>query len=250
MPQGSAVPGRSLTTRMSSPDVGSSVRWNCAMRRQEMSAAASGFCPLSNDQNSTPSDQSAEIVRTTQNFVTIFEDAMRQSEQIRVPTLASFSIQTSWIVRLGCRVLSLLQCNYRTSRLRASCVPLSCKPLRVSESITVLTIVRAPAFPSRQLAKMGTAVRPSDRRSERIDEPTIFTSQAMDLLRRRLLAALSVPWLTGCTVEIAGQTLPSPYYLTDDVQYYAPGPGFVLAREAAAAQEAKAAAISEPQGGF
>lgn len=39
--------------------------------------------------------------------------------------------------------------------------------------------------------------------------------------------------LTGCQVDIAGQTLPSPYYLTDDVQYYAPGPEFKLAREAA-----------------
>lgn len=55
---------------------------------------------------------------------------------------------------------------------------------------------------------------------------------------------------TGCQVEMAGQTLPSPYYLTDDVQYYAPGPGFVLAREAAAMQEQSAADISAPQGGF
>jgi hypothetical protein len=42
---------------------------------------------------------------------------------------------------------------------------------------------------------------------------------------------------TGCQVEVAGQTLPSPYYLSDDVQYYAPGPGFKLAREAAAMKQ-------------
>ena len=42
---------------------------------------------------------------------------------------------------------------------------------------------------------------------------------------------------TGCQVEMAGQTLPSPYYLHDDVQYYAPGPEFKLAREAAAMKE-------------
>ena len=36
---------------------------------------------------------------------------------------------------------------------------------------------------------------------------------------------------------MAGQTLPSPWYLTDDVQYYAPGPEFKLAREAAAMKE-------------
>jgi len=48
--------------------------------------------------------------------------------------------------------------------------------------------------------------------------------------------------LTGCQVDVGGQTLPSPFYLTDDVQYFAPGPEFKLAREAAAmeaqAQEA------------
>ena len=38
-------------------------------------------------------------------------------------------------------------------------------------------------------------------------------------------------------MELGGQTLPSPYYLTDDIQYYVPGPEFVLAREAAAMKE-------------
>lgn len=52
---------------------------------------------------------------------------------------------------------------------------------------------------------------------------------------------------TGCQMDIAGQTLPSPYYLTDDVQYYAPGPEFKLAREAAALKEQAAQQISEPQ---
>jgi hypothetical protein len=53
--------------------------------------------------------------------------------------------------------------------------------------------------------------------------------------------------LAGCQVEYAGQTLPSPYYLTDDIQYYAPGPEFKLAREAAAMQEQKEAIESEQQ---
>lgn len=48
-------------------------------------------------------------------------------------------------------------------------------------------------------------------------------------------------------MDIAGQTLPSPYYLTDDVQYYAPGPEFKLAREAAALEEQRAAQVSQPQ---
>lgn len=52
---------------------------------------------------------------------------------------------------------------------------------------------------------------------------------------------------TGCQMDIAGQTLPSPWYLTDDVQYYAPGPEFKLAREAAALEEQRALHASEPQ---
>jgi hypothetical protein len=67
------------------------------------------------------------------------------------------------------------------------------------------------------------------------------------------MAALGIPTamlLTGCQSDYAGQTLPSAYYLYDDVQYYAPGPGFKLAREAAAMEEQAAADISEPQGGF
>lgn len=41
---------------------------------------------------------------------------------------------------------------------------------------------------------------------------------------------------TGCQVSMNGQTLPSANYLTDDVQYFAPGPEFKLSREAAAAK--------------
>ncbi len=46
-----------------------------------------------------------------------------------------------------------------------------------------------------------------------------------------LLAALPA---TGCQVSVGGQTLPSAYYTSDDVQYFAPGPEFKLSREAAA----------------
>ena len=44
---------------------------------------------------------------------------------------------------------------------------------------------------------------------------------------------------TGCQVQTGGQTLPSPYYLTDDVQFFPPGPEFKLAREAAAMKAAR-----------
>jgi len=40
--------------------------------------------------------------------------------------------------------------------------------------------------------------------------------------------------LTGCQVDVGGQTLPSAYYLEDDIQYFPAGPEFKLSKEAAA----------------
>ncbi len=48
------------------------------------------------------------------------------------------------------------------------------------------------------------------------------------------LGLLGCVGLSGCQVVTGGQTLPSPYYMKDDVQYYPPGPEFKCAREAAA----------------
>jgi hypothetical protein len=62
-----------------------------------------------------------------------------------------------------------------------------------------------------------------------------------------LLALPAAASLTGCQIEAGGQTLPSPYYLSDDIQYYAPGPGFKLAREAAAQKEQSNADVSKQQ---
>jgi hypothetical protein len=44
-------------------------------------------------------------------------------------------------------------------------------------------------------------------------------------------AALST---AGCQGVYNGQTLPSPWYIYDDIQYFPPGPEFKLSREAAA----------------
>ena len=54
---------------------------------------------------------------------------------------------------------------------------------------------------------------------------------------RMLLLALALfagVGLTGCQTDVGGQSLPSPYYMSDDVQYFPPGPEFKLSREAAA----------------
>ncbi|MBA2117306.1 hypothetical protein [Bremerella alba] len=45
---------------------------------------------------------------------------------------------------------------------------------------------------------------------------------------------------TGCQVDVGGQTLPSPYYMSDDVQYYSEGPEFKLQRESDAMEAYKA----------
>ena len=59
-----------------------------------------------------------------------------------------------------------------------------------------------------------------------------------------LLGALAIAtsslMSTGCQIDVAGQTLPSPYYMHDDIFYAAPGPEFKLANEAAAMKAYKA----------
>lgn len=45
---------------------------------------------------------------------------------------------------------------------------------------------------------------------------------------------------TGCQGLYNGQTLPSPWYIGDDIQYFPPGPEFKLSREAAAMKAYKA----------
>ena len=58
-----------------------------------------------------------------------------------------------------------------------------------------------------------------------------------------LLLSAGLASATGCQVSIAGQTLPSPYYLTDDVQYFPAGPQNKLANETAALEKARAEAM-------
>jgi hypothetical protein len=60
------------------------------------------------------------------------------------------------------------------------------------------------------------------------------------------LLAIAAITSTGCQVDVAGQTLPSPYYMSDDVQYFPAGPEFKLSNEAAAmkAYQAQAAGVT------
>ncbi len=54
-----------------------------------------------------------------------------------------------------------------------------------------------------------------------------------------LLSSLAI---TGCQVSVGGQTLPSGFYLNDDIQYFPKGPEFKLSREAAALKAARSEA--------
>lgn len=72
-----------------------------------------------------------------------------------------------------------------------------------------------------------------------------FTSLRITALRGRAISlrqraaacvvlAAGATSLTGCQVDVGGQTLPSAYYLQDDIQYFPAGPEFKLSKEAAA----------------
>lgn len=66
-------------------------------------------------------------------------------------------------------------------------------------------------------------------------KPTRFSKTAACLV----IVGSTVLASTGCQVAVNGQTLPSPWYLQDDVQYFPSGPEFKLSREAAALRAAE-----------
>ena len=55
--------------------------------------------------------------------------------------------------------------------------------------------------------------------------------------------------VTGCQVDVGGQTLPSAYYLQDDIQYFPAGPEFKLSKEAAAQKAYKKEMAERDAGG-
>lgn len=57
------------------------------------------------------------------------------------------------------------------------------------------------------------------------------------LLLSLVAAVASSALFTGCQTTIGGQTLPSPDYLTDDVQYFPAGPENKLTNQIEAAKK-------------
>ena len=72
---------------------------------------------------------------------------------------------------------------------------------------------------------------------------TTKQTRAWHLTLLGMLLACSLVGSTGCQVSVAGQTLPSPYYLYDDVQFFPAGSENKLANEMAAQKAAKAEAM-------
>jgi hypothetical protein len=65
----------------------------------------------------------------------------------------------------------------------------------------------------------------------------VKTSAGRPGLVLSLVAAIAASSLvTGCQTTIGGQTLPSPDYLNDDVQYFPAGPEFKLTNQVEAAR--------------
>jgi len=53
----------------------------------------------------------------------------------------------------------------------------------------------------------------------------------------------------GCQADYGGQTLPSPYWQKDDIQYFPAGPEFKLSREAAALKTYGTGRAAKPAAG-
>ena len=60
-----------------------------------------------------------------------------------------------------------------------------------------------------------------------------------------LTGCLLMGSLAGCQTTVGGQTLPSPDYLRDDIQYFPAGPEFLLPNTVRAMEEYKASQKGE-----
>jgi hypothetical protein len=69
-------------------------------------------------------------------------------------------------------------------------------------------------------------------------------SSTLGLLACGLLTLAS----TGCQTSVGGQTLPSAYYLEDDVQYFPAGQEFLLPNQVRALEEYRLTQQSLPGG--
>jgi hypothetical protein len=62
------------------------------------------------------------------------------------------------------------------------------------------------------------------------------------------LSSLATCFSSGCQTTIGGQTLPSAYYLRDDIQYFPAGPEFQLTKQVQAIEDYKASQAALEEG--
>ncbi len=55
-----------------------------------------------------------------------------------------------------------------------------------------------------------------------------------------IVAGFGMLAVTGCQTTVGGQTLPSPYFLDDDVQFFPAGPEFLLPNQVRALEQYRA----------
>ena len=83
------------------------------------------------------------------------------------------------------------------------------------------------AAPSKwKLSPQGTFYGEIEKMSKKL-------TQRLTLFALAACVALGCFGSIGCQTTRNGQTLPSPYYLKDDIQYFPAGPEFPLSKEAA-----------------
>jgi len=107
------------------------------------------------------------------------------------------------------------------------CLPISNRGCRALESGRRQWFVQFP----RLLPSSSIPSRKSVRGAMKLN---LLSPQAWLLL---LGCAAICSSSVGCQTTIGGQTLPSAYYLKDDLQYFPPGPEFKLTRQVQALEE-------------
>lgn len=138
------------------------------------------------------------------------------------------------------------ECRWRGSGPESDVFSVWCEDSWIIRSIGFVTSDRGTFCNSVQFCQNGSspisqAIQPWLGHSKAHSMTTQeHTSKATTGIALSLAICFCMFASTGCQVSLNGQTLPSPYYLQDDVQYFPSGPEFKLPREAAALKAARA----------
>ena len=105
-------------------------------------------------------------------------------------------------------------------------------------------------------ADLGAGLAKPPSTSPTMNKPVTNTTarrKSVSDLPTRVLAVVAAALgigITGCQIDVGGQTLPSAYYLQDDIQYFPAGPEFKLSKEAAAQKAYRKEMAEQNTGGY